>query len=133
MGNIVSAASAFRLSKSYLPAHSTFYNAVSISLRSFADAARMWCAEAKALQKTKTVLPAMMQPVCGVLRQSAMIEANASAYADAARMWCAEAKVLGAILCPVHVRMQPVCGVLRQSPMTLTFISMPHDAAHMWC
>ena len=47
MGNIVSAASAFRLSKSYLPAHSTFYNAVSISLRSFADAARMWCAEAK--------------------------------------------------------------------------------------
>ena len=47
MGNIVSAASAFRLSKSYLPSHSTFYNAVSMSLRSFADAVRMWCAEAK--------------------------------------------------------------------------------------
>ena len=69
MGNIVSAASAFRLSKSYLPAHSTFYNAVSISLRSFADAARMWCAEAK-------------------------FEAYEKAHAekDAARMWCAEAK-----------------------------------------
>ena len=51
MGNIVSAASAFRLLKNYLPAHSTFYNAVSISLRSFADAARMWCAEAKLFGK----------------------------------------------------------------------------------
>ena len=47
MGNIVSAASAFRLLKNYLPAHSTFYNAASISLCSFADAARMRCAEAK--------------------------------------------------------------------------------------
>ena len=70
MGNIVSAASAFRLSKSYLPAHSTFYNAVSISLRSFADAARMWCAEAKSVVCLDPALEKMMQPVCGVLRQS---------------------------------------------------------------
>ena len=47
MGNIVSAVSAFRLLKNYLPAHSTFYNAASISLCSFADAARMRWAKAK--------------------------------------------------------------------------------------
>ena len=69
MGNIVSAASAFRLSKSYLPSHSTFYNAVSMSLCSFADAARMKCAEAKD----------EIKPWLQLLD-------------DAARMKCAEAK-----------------------------------------
>ncbi len=91
MGNIVSAASAFRLSKSYLPAHSTFYNAVSISLRSFADAARMWCAEAKHKGD--------MIALCG---------------SDAARMWCAEAKCFATEARDLVLEMQPVCGVLRQ-------------------
>ena len=62
MGNIVSAASAFRLSKSYLPAHSTFYNAVSISLRSFADAARMWCAEAKLVDDSEDAAGSRCSP-----------------------------------------------------------------------
>ena len=70
MGNIVSAASAFRLLKNYLPAHSTFYNAASISLCSFADAARMRCAEAKGLTEI----------------------AERTIRVDAARMRCAEAK-----------------------------------------
>ena len=88
MGNIVSAASAFRLSKSYLPAHSTFYNAVSISLRSFADAARMWCAEAKCFATEARDLVLEMQPVCGVLRQSPMTLTFISMPHDAAHMWC---------------------------------------------
>ena len=88
----MSAASAFRLSKSYLPAHSTFYNAVSISLRSFADAARMWCAEAKSVVCLDPALEKMMQPVCGVLRQRLHSCCSQGPGRDAARMWCAEAK-----------------------------------------
>ena len=141
MGNIVSAASAFRLSKSYLPAHSTFYNAVSISLRSFADAARMWCAEAKMGAACGGECDGLMQPVCGVLRQrmhwvykstrspdaarmwcaeakSTYTSAPQMRCQDAARMWCAEAKFISRLDCKRPAAMQPVCGVLRQSSIS---------------
>ena len=84
MGNIVSAASAFRLLKNYLPAHSTFYNAASISLCSFADAARMRCAKAK--DKYSAV-------------QLGEI--------DAARMRCAEAKNVPDGVTPTFSRCSP--------------------------
>ena len=63
MGNIASAASAFRLSKSYLPSHSTFYNAVSMSLCSFAGAAHMKCAEAKPYTVDEGALEMVVQPI----------------------------------------------------------------------
>ena len=87
----MSAASAFRLSKSYLPAHSTFYNAVSISLRSFADAARMWCAEAKC-RKVGWAEPDLDAARMWCAEAKVFCHSRHNRHGDAARMWCAEAK-----------------------------------------